>query len=120
MRDDLAWLLDIEEALLNIEKYVARGEDAFHEEELIQIWIIHYIQIAGEAANQLSDTLKESHPEIPWRSIIGMRNVLVHQYFGLDLDEIWDTASTDLPLLRVKIQELLAENKSVLKSKENH
>ncbi len=112
MRDDRAWLLDIEEALLNIKKYAARGEKAFHEEELVQIWIIHYIQIAGEAANQLSDTLKESHPEIPWRSIIGMRNVLVHQYFGLDLDEIWDTASTDLPLLRVQIQELLAENKS--------
>lgn len=120
MRDDLAWLLDIEEALLNIEKYVARGEDAFHEEELIQIWIIHYIQITVEAANQLSGKLKKSHPEIPWRGIIGMRNVLVHQYFGLDLDEIWDTASTDLPLLRLKIQELLAENKSVPKSKENH
>jgi uncharacterized protein with HEPN domain len=49
-----------------------------------------------------------------------MRNVLVHQYFGLDLDEIWDTASTDLPLLKVKIQELLAEDKSIPKSKENH
>ena len=120
MRDDRAWLLDIEEALLHIQKYAARGEKAFHEEELIQIWIIHYIQIAGEAANQLSDTLKKNHPEIPWRSIIGMRNVLVHQYFGLDLDEIWDTASTDLPLLRVKIQELLAENKSVPKSREDH
>jgi hypothetical protein len=43
LRDDLAWLLDIEEALLNIEKYAARGENAFHEEELIQIWIVHYI-----------------------------------------------------------------------------
>ena len=120
MRDDVAWLLDIEESLLNIEKYVARGEDAFHEEELIQIWIIHYIQITVEAANQLSGKLKKSHPEIPWRGIIGMRNVLVHQYFGLDLDEIWDTACTDLPLLRAKIQELLVENKSVPKSKENH
>ena len=103
--------MDILEALTNIEKYAAKGEKAFYEEELIQIWIIHYIQIAGEAANQLSDTLKKNHPEIPWRSIIGMRNVLVHQYFGLDLDEIWDTASTYLPLLRVPIQELLAENK---------
>ena len=47
MRDDRAWLLDIEEDLLHIQKYAARGERAFHEEELIQIWIIHYIQIAG-------------------------------------------------------------------------
>lgn len=111
MRDDRAWLMDILEALLNIEKYAAKGEKAFHEEELIQIWIIHYIQIAGEAANQLSDSIMKDHQEIPWKGIIGMRNVLVHQYFGLDLDEIWDTVSADLPVLKVKIQELLAETK---------
>jgi uncharacterized protein with HEPN domain len=81
-------------------------------EELIQVWIIYYIQIAGEAANQLSDTMKKNHPEIPWRGIIGMRNVLVHQYFGVDLDEIWDTVSADLPVLKVKIQEILAEYQS--------
>ena len=111
MRDDRAWLSDILEALLNIEKYAAKGEKAFHEEELIQIWIIHYIQIAGEAANQLSDSVVKSHKEIPWKGIIGMCNVFVHQYFGLDLDEICDTVTTDLPVLKVKIQELLEETK---------
>ena len=113
MRDDRAWLSDLLDALIKIEKYAAKGEKAFYEEELIQIWIIYYIQIAGEAANQLSDSLKTNHTEIPWMGIIGMRNVLVHQYFGLDLDEIWDTVSTDLPMLKAKIQELLAENKIV-------
>lgn len=107
MRDDRAWLLDILDALLNIEKYAAKGEKEFYEEELVQVWIIYYIQIAGEAANQLSDIMKTRHPEIPWKGIIGMRNVLVHQYFGLDLDEIWDTVSTDLPLLKAEIQKLL-------------
>lgn len=82
-----------------------------YEEELIQVWIIHYIQIVGEAANQLSDSIKKNHLEIPWKGITGMRNVLVHQYFGFDLDEIWDTVSTDLPVLKVEIQELLAEHK---------
>lgn len=109
MRDDRAWLLDILEALLKIEKYAAKGEQEFYKEELIQVWIIHYIQIAGEAANQLSDSLKKNHTEIPWKGIIGMRNLLVHQYFGLDLDEIWDTVSTDLPVLKEKIQELLTD-----------
>ena len=109
MRDDRAWLLDILEALSNIEKYAARGERAFCEEELIQVWIIHYIQVAGEAANQLSDSFKRNHTDIPWKSIIGMRNVLVHQYFGLDLGEIWDTVTNDLPLLKAMIQELLDE-----------
>lgn len=110
MRDDRAWLLDIQEALLNIEKYAARGERTFCDEELIQVWIIYYIQVAGEAANQLSDSFKRNHSDIPWKGIIGMRNVLVHQYFGLDLGEIWDTVTYDLPLLKVKIQELLDKN----------
>ena len=110
MRDDRAWLLDILEALLNIEKYAARGERAFCDEELIQVWMIYYIQVAGEAANQLSDSFKSNHLDIPWKGIIGMRNVLVHQYFGLDLGEIWDTVTNDLPLLKVKIQELLDKN----------
>jgi uncharacterized protein with HEPN domain len=101
--------LDILEALLKIEKYAAKGEQEFYKEELIQVWIIHYIQIAGEAANQLSDSLKKNHTEIPWKGIIGMRNLLVHQYFGLDLDEIWDTVSTDLPVLKEKMQELLTD-----------
>jgi len=48
--------------------------------------------------------MKSRHPDIPWKGIIGMRNVLVHQYFGLDLGEIWDTVTDDLPLLNVKIQ----------------
>ncbi len=109
MRDDRAWLLYILEALLNIEKYAARGERAFCDEELIQVWMIYYIQVAGEAANQLSDSFKSNHLDIPWKGIIGMRNVLVHQYFGLDLGEIWDTVTNDLPLLKVKIQELLDE-----------
>jgi len=109
LRDDRAWLLDILEALLNIEKYAARGKRAFCDEELIQVWMIYYIQIAGEAANQLSDSFKSNHSDIPWKGIIGMRNVLVHQYFGLDLGEIWDTVTNDLPLLKVKIQELLDE-----------
>jgi uncharacterized protein with HEPN domain len=109
LRDDRAWLLDILEALLNIEKYASRGEKAFCDEELIQVWIIYYIQVTGEAANQLSDSFRRNHSDIPWKGIIGMRNVLVHQYFGLDLGEIWDTVTNDLPLLRVKIQELLDE-----------
>ena len=86
MRDDRAWLLDILEALLN-----------------------NYIQVAGEAANQLSDSIRNQHPDIPWKGIIGMRNVLVHQYFGLDLCEIWDTVTDDLPFLTIKIQQLLDE-----------
>ncbi len=110
MREDRAWLLDILEALEKIEKYAAKGERAFYEEELIQVWIIYYIQVIGEAANQLSSSFKRSHNEVSWRSVTAMRNVLVHQYFGIDLDEVWDTVCTDLPVLKAKILGILAEN----------
>lgn len=112
MREDRAWLLDILEALEKIEKYAAKGEREFYEEELIQVWIIYYIQVIGEAANQLSSSLKRSHNEVPWRSVTSMRNVLVHHYFGIDLDEVWDTVCADLPALKAKILEILAENHS--------
>jgi len=111
LREDRAWHLDILEALEKIEKYAAKGERAFYKEELIQVWLIYYIQVIGEAANQLSPSFKRSRDEVPWRSVTAMRNVLVHQYFGIDLNEVWDTISIDLPVLKAKILEILAENK---------
>ncbi|MFB3766648.1 MAG: DUF86 domain-containing protein [Methanotrichaceae archaeon] len=109
MRDDRLWLLDMLEAIEKIEKYATKGKQAFYEEELIQVWTIYYIQVIGEAANQLSTSIRQSQREIPWSNVTAMRNVLVHHYFGLDLDEIWDTVCIDLPILKAKIQEILAE-----------
>jgi uncharacterized protein with HEPN domain len=110
LREDRAWLLDILEALEKIEKYASKGECAFYDNELIQVWIIYYFQVIGEAANQLSSSFLRNHTEVPWRSVIAMRNVLVHQYFGIDLNEVWDTVSTDLPELKAKVIEILAQN----------
>ncbi len=109
MRDDRLWLLDILEAIEKIEKYAAKGRQAFYEEELIQVWIIYYIQVIGEAANQLSPSFRQSYSEIPWSNVTAMRNVLVHHYFGLDLDEIWGTVCIDLPALKAMIKKIIAE-----------
>ncbi len=109
MRDDRLRLLDILEAIEKIEKYAAKGRQAFYEEELIQVWIIYYIQVIGEAANQLSPTIRQSYSEIPWSNVTAMRNVLVHHYFGLDLDEIWDTVCIDLPALKARILRIIDE-----------
>ena len=110
MREDRAWLLDILEALEKIEKYASKGERAFHDEELIQVWTIYYIQVIGEAASQLSSSFRSNHDNVPWRSVAAMRNVLVHHYFGIDLDEVWDTVSIDLPALKSTVLEIIAEN----------
>jgi uncharacterized protein with HEPN domain len=74
--------------------HMRQGRDVFHRQELVQVWIIHYMEIIGEAVRYLSDALRSKHTGIPWSRIIGMRNILVHNYFGIDLEEIWSTVET--------------------------
>lgn len=109
MRDDRSRLLDVIEAIERIERYAARGREAFDRDELLQTWVVHHIQIVGEAVRKLSDALRAAHPEIPWAEIIGMRNIVVHDYFGVDTDEVWAAVERDLPELKRKIQTILRE-----------
>jgi uncharacterized protein with HEPN domain len=109
MRDDPERLQDILGAIESIEKYTSKGFDVYSGDELIQVWILHHIQIIGEAAANLSPAIAEQYPDIPWPDIVAMRNVLVHQYFGVDLQEVWDTVSTDLPILKAQIRTILDE-----------
>ncbi len=108
MRNDRERLLDILEAAEQIEKYAKRGRQVFESDELIQIWIVYRLQIIGEAANGISDQLKALSSEIPWSQIIGMRNILVHAYFNVDLEATWSAVERDLPDLVPKIKALLA------------
>jgi uncharacterized protein with HEPN domain len=109
LRDDRERLRDIEEAIEKIEKYVSIGYKAFIEDERTQVWIIHHLQVIGEASNHLSDELTEQNPDIPWADIVGLRNILVHQYFGIDLRQVWETAELDMPILKAKVREILQE-----------
>ena len=109
MRDDRERLLDIEEAIENIRKYAARGKDAFGKDELIQTWVLHHVQTLGEAAARISDEFQEQHPEIPWFKIVGMRNILVHDYFHIDIEAVWSVVEKDLPVLYNHVKHLLHE-----------
>ena len=100
MRSDVERLKDIAEAIAAIEKYATKGRAAFERDELIQTWMLHHLLILGEAAARLSDEFRESHAEIPWSQIIGMRNILVHDYFAIDLDIVWRVIETNLPQLK--------------------
>ena len=97
MRDDKEKLLDIQEAIERIERYAQRGKDIFEQDELIQNWMISHLQIIGEASRAVSEDLRLQHPEVPWRAIIGMRNILVHHYFAVDLGVVWAVLERDLP-----------------------
>ncbi|MHB0999543.1 MAG: HepT-like ribonuclease domain-containing protein [Armatimonadota bacterium] len=107
MRDDNERLIDILDAIEKIEKYTIDGRNRFDAEDLVQTWVVHHIQVIGESACQISEEMKEKHPDIPWRQIIGMRNILVHAYFNVDPEEIWGVVELDLPILKEKIRTAL-------------
>jgi uncharacterized protein with HEPN domain len=109
MSQDLDRLQDILDAVEKIQRYSLKGRELFDSDELVQTWMIHHIQIIGEAARRVSDELKARHADIPWSQIIGMRNILVHDYFGVDLEEVWSTTMRDIPDLKRKIEPLLQE-----------
>ena len=103
MRNDLEWLKDILDAIQQIEKYVKFGKEKYISDELIQTWMIHHLQIIGEAANKISPTIQEKHSDVKWFQIIGMRNFIIHEYFGVDLEEIWNTIVNDIPIFKKTI-----------------
>ena len=107
MRDQKEQLKDIIEAVASIERYAARGRDALESDELIQVWMVYHLQIIGEAAAQLGRDFHSAYPVAPWPQIVAMRNVLVHQYFGVDLDEVWQVIIHDLPPFKKKLEEIL-------------
>jgi uncharacterized protein with HEPN domain len=109
MKDDRERLLHIQEAIERIEKYAKRGKAAFARDELIQTWILRHLQIIGEACRVLSPELKTQHSDVPWSDIIGMRNILVHDYFGIDVEAVWSAVERDLPVLKKKIEAILLE-----------
>lgn len=109
MRDDRERLRDILEAIERIERYTSKGREEFMQDELIQTWVVHHIQIIGEAARKLTEEVRSEHDEVPWPAIIAMRNILVHDYFSVDIDEVWSTIERDLPPLKVEVSSILEE-----------
>lgn len=109
MRDDSEKLQDILEAIAQIERYANKGHEAFERDELLQVWLVHHVQIVGEAVSQLSEVTREQNPDVPWRQITAMRNILVHAYFKIDLDELWGVVERDLPILKARIEAILGE-----------
>jgi len=105
-------LHDILESIERIDRVAIQGREAFEEDEFLQVWVVHHLQIIGEAARTLPESLRTENPQVPWSAIIGMRHIIVHDYFGIDLDEVWTAAARDVPLLREQIAEILRREKS--------
>ncbi|MGH8908170.1 MAG: HepT-like ribonuclease domain-containing protein [Egibacteraceae bacterium] len=110
MRGDVERLCDILEAIERIERHTAGGHMAFQYNELIQVWVVRHLQVIGEAAGRLSEDIRARHPDVPWRSMIGMRNVIVHGYFHIDLDAVWSVVEHELGKLKTAVESILASN----------
>lgn len=112
MRSDDERLRDIAEAIERIERHTKAGRAGFDRDELVQNWVVHHLQIIGEAARRLSDDWKAARPEVPWHAIVGMRHVLVHSYFEVDADVVWLTVENDLPGLKRVVNSALDDTAS--------
>jgi len=108
MRDGRERLLDILEAIDDIERYAVRGREAFLQEELVQVWMVYHLQIIGEAAARLPPELRSACPRVPWKQIVGLRDILIHAYFRVDLDEVWAVVVRDIPALKEEMKTLLS------------
>lgn len=109
MKEDRIYLLHIRECLDRIKRYSRSGRDAFLADTLIQDGVIRNLQTLAESSRRLSDAPKLRHPEIDWRNISGFRNVIVHDYLGIDIEQIWDIVERDLSKLRAAVDVLLSE-----------
>lgn len=89
--------------------YTDEGEDAFFEDRKTQDAVIRNLEIIGEAVKNLSPHLKAAHEEVPWKPLAGMRDKLIHQYFGVNLRLVWDTVEQEIPVFLQEVEKILQE-----------
>ena len=95
-KDNLIYILHMLECIQTINEYVVDREQ-FYSTRIVQDAVIRNLQIMSESSQRLSQVVKDSYPAVPWREISGFRNILVHDYLGLDLDVIWSVIEQELP-----------------------
>ncbi len=109
-KDDLVFLRHMLDAINLIEEYLRdRDYDEFRNNRMLQDAVIREIEIIGEATKNLSTGFRNKHSNIPWRQIAGMRDKLIHAYFGVDIEAVWDTIMKDIPSLKEKLQKIVKE-----------
>jgi uncharacterized protein with HEPN domain len=108
MKDDRLYLIHISESIERIQSYIGdKNKQQFLDSTLIQDAIIRNLQILAESTQRLSDSAKENMSDIDWFKIAGFRNVLVHDYLGVDIERIWNILEKDLPDLKIAVKKMM-------------
>lgn len=107
MKDDKVYLISILESIENIEDFTKNGEEEFLITKIIQHAVIRNLEVIGEASKKISNELRKDFPEIPWREMAGLRDVLIHDYLGVDNQRVWNVVQNELPDLKEKLKKAL-------------
>jgi len=104
------YLDDIINAITKAEQFIGKMSfEDFEKDEKTIFAVVRALEILGEAAKKLPASLKNKYPKIPWREISGMRNKLIHEYFGVNLRVVWDTVKKDIPTIKPFLREIFEE-----------
>lgn len=107
-RDDRVYIGHMNDTANKAITFVAGlSREDFDNNEQLRLAITHLLQVIGEAARRVSQDFRDTHPEIPWKAIIGMRSKVVHDYLNVDEDVVWDTVKNDLAPLVLELEKLL-------------
>ena len=108
MKDDKLYLHHRLERCQRISRFIRPGQEAFFASDELQDAVIRNIEVIGEAAKRVSPVARDQFPGLDWKAICGMRDVLIHDYIGVDLVEVWNVASLRIPELRLALEQFLA------------
>jgi len=110
MKDDRVYLQHIRDALQDIAAYCGSDHGAFLDDRMRQDATLRKLEVIGQAVKNLSEDTKSRQPEIPWKQIAGMRDKVIHDYFGVNLEIVWAVVQKELPKLRVAVEGLLKDS----------
>jgi len=110
MKEDKVYLLHIRDAIDRILTYTAERRNAFLSNTMIQDAVVRNFEIIGEAAKRLSSELRSAHADLTWKQISGMRDKLIHEYFGVNLSLVWNTIEMHMPDLKKRVSEILEQD----------
>ncbi len=109
VKDDRLYLVHIRECIGRIQEYTALGKADFMSSTKTQDAVVRNFEIIGEAAKRVSDETRQRYPQVPWRTMAGLRDVLIHNYMSVDLERVWGFVERDLPGLAIQLDTTLSD-----------